>query len=161
MQIELAYGRTGLMVDLPDEQTTVVEPKHLPGLPDVKSALINALRNPIDSLPLRQLVSPKQSVAISVCDITRPMPSSTVLPVLLEELRHVPKDQVFILIATGTHRANTDDELQEMLGADIVRDYAVINHSAFDSHDLVHIGDTDTGIPIWLNKSSREAPRRF
>ncbi len=152
MQIELAYGRTGLMVDLPDEQTTVVEPKHLPGLPDVKSALINALRNPIDSLPLRQLVSPKQTVAISVCDITRPMPSSTVLPVLLEELRHVPKDQVFILIATGTHRANTDDELQEMLGADIVRDYAVINHSAFDSNDLVHIGDTDTGIPIWLNK---------
>ena len=72
----------------------------------------------VGARPLRQMVTPGQTVAISVCDITRPMPSATVLPVVLRELRHVPNDQIVVLVATGTHRANTPSELAEMLGMD-------------------------------------------
>ena len=97
------------------------------------------------------MVDPSHTVAISVCDITRPMPSATVLPVLLGELGHVPRDQVTILVAAGTHRANTREELEEMLGADVVRDYRVVNHSAFDADGLTHLGSTKGGFPIWLN----------
>ena len=52
---------------------------------------------------------------------------------LLRELAHVPNDQVTIMIATGTHRPNTHEELDEMLGPDIAGSYRVVNHSAFDS----------------------------
>jgi nickel-dependent lactate racemase len=159
--IELAYGRQGLTVELPDKVTTVIEPTHVPGLPDQRGALLNAIRNPIGTPPLRQLVSPDQTVAISVCDITRPMPSATVLPVLLRDLAHVPDEQITIVIATGTHRSNTPDELEQMLGIEVMSDYRVLNHDAFADSSLKHVGDTPEGIPIWLNRHWVESDIRI
>jgi nickel-dependent lactate racemase len=161
MQVDLAYGRTGLAVELPDERTTVIQPTYVPGLPDQEGAILNAIRSPVSGPPLRQLVRPDQTVAISVCDVTRPMPSATVLPVLMRDLRHVPRENITILIATGTHRANTQAELEEMLGAEVVRSYRVINHSAFDKGNLAHVGDTPDGIPIWLNRHWVESDVRI
>ena len=152
MEITLAYGRHGLTVELPDDRTTVIEPAYAPGLPDQAGALRDALRNPIGAAPLRRLVRSDQTVAISVCDITRPMPSAVVLPVLLSELAHVPSDQITILVATGTHRANTPEELEAMLGHHVARSYRAVNHDAFDASALEHAGDTPDGIPIWLNR---------
>ena len=154
MLVNLAYGRTGLEVKLPDDITTVIEPTYVPGLPDQEGAIRNALRNPLGGGPtLRRLVKPGQTVAISVCDVTRPMPSSTVLPVLLRELGHVPNEQITIMIATGTHRPNTSEELDEMLGPDIAASYRIVNHSAFDSETLEYVGDSSRGIPVWLDKA--------
>ncbi len=161
MRVELAYGRTGLTVDLPDDRTTVIEPTFLPTLADPRGALIAALRNPIDRPPLRRLVKKDQTVVIAVCDITRPMPSSTVLPVVLGELAHVPRDQVTILVATGTHRGNSDEELEEMLGGDVVRDYRIVNHDAFDRDSLVDVGVTSAGVPVVLDRVWTESDVRI
>ena len=117
MRIKLEYGRGGLMVDLPDDRTTVIEPTFVPGLPDPDGALRTALRNPIGTPPLRRMVDRGQTVAISVCDVTRPMPSSAVLPTLLAELEHVPDEQIVILVATGTHRATQPMSWTRCLGA--------------------------------------------
>jgi nickel-dependent lactate racemase len=152
MRVELAYGKTGLVVELPDERTTIIEPTYLPALPDTRGALVNALRNPIGAPPLRRLVERGQSVAISVCDITRPMPSATVLPVVLGELAHVSRERITVLVATGTHRANSTEELETMLGRDVVRDYRIVNHDAFDRTGLADLGRTAAGIPLWLNR---------
>ncbi len=161
MQVELAYGKSGLTIEVPEEPTTVIEPAYLPALPDVDTALLDAMRNPIGALSLRELAKPEQTVAISVCDITRPMPSATVLPVLLSELDHVPREQLVILVATGTHRANSRQELEAMLGSDVVRDYRVINHNAFDKESVRHAGDTPGGIPILLNRHWLESDVRI
>ena len=150
--IELAYGRAGLSVELPDDRTTVIEPAYVPGLPDQAGALRDAISNPIGTPPLRELVRSDQTVAISVCDITRPMPTATVLPVLLAELTRVPRERITILIATGTHRTNTPEEVEEMLGHDIALSYQVVNHNAFDAAGLERVGDTSEGVPIWLNR---------
>ena len=153
MKVKLAYGKTGLEVDLPDDRTTVVEPSYLPGLPDPTGAIRTAVRDPVGGTsPLRKLAQPGNTVAISVCDITRPMPSKTVLPVLLRDLSHVPDQNIVILIATGTHRANTESELRQMLGDEIVDRYKVINHNAFDDSILKSAGKTRDGIPILLNR---------
>ena len=157
MRIELAYGRSGLVVELPDDRTTVIEPTFVPGLPDPEGALRMALRNPIGTPPLRRMVDGGQTVAISVCDVTRPMPSATVLPVLLAELQQVPDEQIVILVATGTHRGDTAEELDEMLGREVTRRFEVVSHSAFDDSGLARVGDTPDGIPIWLNRRWVEA----
>ena len=157
MRIELAYGRDGLVVELPDDRTTVIEPTFVPGLPDSEGALRTALRNPIGTPPLRRMVDRGQTVAISVCDVTRPMPSAIVLPVLLAELQHVPDEQIVILVATGTHRGDTAEELDEMLGREVVRRFEVVNHNAFDETGLERVGDTSDGIPIWLDRRWVEA----
>ena len=161
MRVELAYGHDGLVVDLPDDRTTLVEPVYVPGLPDEAGALTSAVRNPIGSPPLRRTVRADQTVAISVCDVTRPMPSATVLPVVLAELDHVPREQIVILVATGTHRPNTPAELERMLGPEVVDRYRVVNHDAFDASGLVHVGSIADDIPVWLNRHWVESDVRI
>ena len=152
MKIDLAYGKSGLIVELPDDQTTVIEPDFLPGLPDELGAVRTALRNPVGKPPLRKSVAPGQKVGISVCDITRPMPSKTVLPLILKELEHIPPSDITIFIATGTHRENTELELLSMLGEAPMRGgYNILNHDAFNQDNLKKIGLTQGGIPILLN----------
>jgi lactate racemase len=126
--VRLAYGRAGLDVELP-AGADVLEPRRLSGLADEADAIRRALREPIGSPPLRDLVPAGAAVGVSVCDVTRPFPASRVLPVLLEELDHA---RVTVFVATGTHRACTPAELELMLGAEVLAAVDVVQHDAFD-----------------------------
>ena len=152
MKVNLAYGKTGLPVDVP-KHSKIITPEYIPALPDEQGALTSAFRNPIDTRPLRQLASQGQKVGISVCDITRPIPSNRILPTILSELSHIPNEDITIFIATGTHRPNSHQELKEMLGHEIVDSgYKIINHNAFDDTELAFLGHTSNHIPIFLNR---------
>ena len=141
MKIELAYGKRGLTIDLPGDQTSIIEPQFIPGLPDELGAIRAALRNPIGTLPLRKSIEPGQNIGISVCDITRPMPSKIILPVILNELKHIHPSNITIFIATGTHRKNTHSELLSMLGEQPMGGgYNIVNHDAFNRDNLKEIG---------------------
>ncbi len=157
MKVMLAYGRTGLEVDLPEDGTDVVEPRDAPGLPDEQAALVASLRHPIGTAPLHALAGADDTVVVVVNDGTRPMPSARVLPPLLAELGHVPRERITILVATGTHRANTPAELDEMLGPEIARGYRVVNHDARDDNSLLYLGRSQRGHPIYLNRLYMEA----
>ncbi len=152
MKIDLAYGKTGLTIDLPGDQTSIIEPQFIPGLPDELGAIKTALRNPIGTSPLRKSIEPGQKVGISVCDITRPMPSKRILPVILNELKHIHPSDITIFIATGTHRKNTHSELFSMLGElPMNGGYNIVNHDAFSQANLTKVGVTKEHIPIFLN----------
>jgi nickel-dependent lactate racemase len=161
VKVRLAYGTHGLDVEFPDGRTSIIEPRYLPGLPDEEGALRTAIRNPVGARPLRKLVRKNQTVAISVCDVTRPAPTRLMLPALLRELGHVPPERITVLIATGTHRANTPDELVAMLGPDVVERYEVVNHDAFDDSTLASAGETSDGVPITLNRRWLDADVRI
>ena len=137
--VKLAYGKTGMTVDVPD-QAVVIEPRHLPGLADEKAAVVAAMRQPIGTPPLRDMVKPSDTVAIVISDLTRPTPNHKLVPWILVELSHVPKENVVIINGLGTHRANTRDELIFMLGQEVVDTVAIENHDAFDDEKLVHVG---------------------
>lgn len=160
MKVRLAYGREGLDVNVPDS-ADVVEPVFHPGLPDEEAALRDLLRNPMGSPPLKEMVRPSSRVAISVCDITRPIPNDRILPTVLAELAHVSREQIVILVGTGSHRPNTPEELSEMLGPQVVQDYRVVNHTAFDKETLIYLGETSTGIPVWIDRLWVEADFRI
>jgi nickel-dependent lactate racemase len=153
MRVRLDYGVDGLEVDLPEERVTIIEPVFRPAVADPRSALITALRAPVGRPPLRELFRRGQAVAISVCDITRAQPRQEMLAALFEEMPDIPVDDVTILIATGTHRANTPAEVEHMLGADIARRYRVVNHDSRDRSSLAYIGKTTTGVPVHLNRA--------
>jgi lactate racemase len=157
MRVMLAYGRAGLEVDLPERHVEVVEPIDAPGLADERAGIVAALREPLGTPPLRDLVTTDDRVVIVVNDGTRPMPSARVLPPILAELAHVPRERITILVATGTHRANTPAELDEMLGPRIARTYRVVNHDARDDGSVVYLGETRRGHPIYMNRLYMEA----
>ena len=152
MKIRLAYGKEGLPVELPNH-ATLIEPDYIPSLPDETGALKTGLRNPIGTLTLRQATIPGHKIGISVCDITRPIPSDRILPILLGELEHIPPSDITIFLATGTHRPNTNQEIELMLGEFVVKHGCkIVNHDAFDSKALTCVGNTKSGIPVFLNK---------
>ncbi len=161
MKVRLAYGRSGLDVDLPDANVDVVEPQYVEGLPDEAAALRAALRRPLGTPPLRELVRPQDTVAIVFSDITRPTPNDRLLPVLLAELAHVPRENVLLINALGMHRHNTPAELARMLGEEIVARYRVINHEAYDKAQLVYLGRTSFGGEAWVNAEYMRASVRI
>jgi lactate racemase len=151
MRVSLAYGDTGLDIQVPDD-AEVVYPKAALAVPDSAAALTAALRAPVSGPPLAERVRPGQTVAISVCDGTRAQPSSLMLPAVLAELDGiVDADDIVVLVATGTHRANTEAELRAMLGDVVVDSVRVVNHDARDSAQLTWMGTFGADVPVWLN----------
>ena len=161
MRITLAYGQSGLPIDVPSARAVVVEPTQLPGLPDEASAFGDAVRRPIGSRPLREVVGAGESLAVAIPDITRPLPSERLLGWLLQELSHVPDAQWTIVSGTGSHRVNTDGELLRMVGRDIVDRLRVVNHSAHEPSGLELAGLTPEGRPVYLNREWLQADRRI
>jgi nickel-dependent lactate racemase len=161
VKVELAYGETGLIVDLPSDRTTVVVPRHVAPVADERAAVLDALRRPTFGAPLRERLRPGQRVAISICDGTRPQPRRIVIPTLLDELDGViDPDDVVILVATGTHRGNSTEELEDMLGQDVLSRVRVVNHDGRDSHTLRWIGRVGD-VPVWLNAEWVDADVRI
>ena len=152
MKIKLDYGDHGMSVDLPDDVTTVIQPRPRPALPDPHAALLHALRNPVGVPRLRDTVTRGATVAISVCDITRAQPRPQMLRAILEEMPEVRTEDVTVFIATGTHRGNTAEEVEAMLGPDLAGELRVVMHDARDPASLTYLGETSNGVPILLNR---------
>jgi nickel-dependent lactate racemase len=161
MRVHLDYGSDGLDVDVPDDRTDVVTPRHEPALDDPRTALAAALDAPTGRPPLHETVRAGHRVAISVCDVTRAQPRALMLEALFAAMPAVRPEHVTILVATGTHRANTAEELVQMLGAPIVDRYRVVNHDARDDRALAFAGRTATDVPVWLNRHWLDADVRI
>jgi lactate racemase len=153
MRVHLAYGEKGLEIDLPDGiDVMVVEPRHARGLPSPAAALTEALRRPIGAPPLRELAKPGQKIGIVFSDITRAAPHRLILPAVLAELEHVPRGNITLFNALGTHRPNTDAELRAMIGSDLADSYPLIQNDAFNPAAQIRLGRTSLGHEIRLNR---------
>lgn len=153
MNVKLAYGKTGLDVTLPDGLgVDIVQPRHVEALADQAGAVRDALRHPIGSRPLRELVKSSDTVAIGCNDITRPTPYQTILPVLLDEVGSISDDAITLFIATGTHRANTPEELKAMLGEQMVKRFRIVQNDAYDRDSHAQVGTTASGNEVWIHK---------
>ena len=161
MRVHLQYGHDGLAVEIPGRNVTVLEPRFIPGLPDEHAAFREAVRQPIGSAPLREIVRATDRVAIVIPDITRPLPTDRLLPWVLDEIGHVPSRQIVIVNGTGSHRINTDDELRRMVGAEVFARYRVVNHDSHDPSTLVPAGTGIDGRPVLMNREYVEADRRI
>ena len=155
-KVKLAYGKSGITVTVPDD-AVVIEPRHLTALPDDKGAVMAALRHPNGTKPLKELVSSSQTVAIVISDITRPTPNHKLVPWVLEEMDHVPKSNITVINGLGSHRANTREELIQMLGQEVVDTVRVVNHNAFDDSGLVEVGTNSHGSKVYFFKEYVDA----
>jgi lactate racemase len=150
--VRLEYGTNGLDVKLPADRRTVIEPFFIPADPDPAGVLARAIRSPIGKPQLRELYRPGQKVGISVCDITRAQPRRIMIEALLSEMPGVRMEDITIFIATGTHRANTPAEIEQMLGAEIARQCRIVCHNSRDKASIVSVGTTSSGAPVLLNQ---------
>ena len=160
MRVRLEYGKTGLDVQLPDQ----VEIRHLAyknasAIEDPASALKEVLSSPTGSPPLSEVARGRRSACILICDITRPVPNSLILPPVLQTLEDagIPRSEVTLLVATGLHRENTREELIEMVGQSIFDTYRIEQHHGQALEEHTSLGDSPRGVPIWIDSRYVEA----
>jgi len=155
MRVKLAFGKTGLSVDLPEGfQYHVLEARSAKPLADVPHSLEAALDRPVGTVPLLELAQGKRTAAISVCDITRPAPNQQTLPPILRRLEQagIARQDITILIATGLHRAATEAEIRQICGEEIASSYRVVNHDARHLSQHRHLGSTRSGTPVYIDE---------
>jgi nickel-dependent lactate racemase len=154
-KIELPYGHSTRTIELPAENIAWIEgPKHAAVLPDIKAAVRHAIRNPIGSPTLAELVRLHGTrTLLLVDDSTRSTPQTLILPILLDELNEagVPDSDITVMIALGTHRRMQHHELTDRVGQAVMHRVPVVNLSQ-DPKDFVDLGVTPLGIPIQVSR---------
>jgi len=165
MEVWLRYGREGLRAEIPDRNLVgVLRLNRVPALTDPGRAVREALRTPIGTPPLPELAAGRRDACIVVSDLTRPVPNAVLLPALLQALDEggLPAERVTLLVATGLHRPNTDGELREMVGAEVLAAGArLVNHVARDASQQVALGTTARGVPVAVDRAYVEADLRI
>lgn len=161
--IHLPWGpNQSIGLDLPGGWSVraVLEPDRPTSLPDFDRELDRAMKNPIGSPPLHEFARRGKTACVVVDDRTRPTPVSAILPRVMEELGQagIKDEDISILIALGTHREMTEEEIEQRVGAAMARRFKVRNHSYHDPGMIVAVGRTPThDIPTAFNRLVVEA----
>lgn len=129
---------------------------------DAKALAIHALQSPHGTDSLDVLLAPNNSVCILIEDLTRTSPKNIILKVVLNRLRQrgISAVNISVVIALGTHRPLSHQELVQTFGEETVTEYAFVNH---DCHapDLIPISRLQSGTEVKINKLVAEADFRI
>ena len=160
--VDVEYGSAAISVRVPP-RAVVLEMPEVPPLPDPAAAMRASIHRPVGSPSLPDLIrgrgKPAGSlrVCITTSDITRPVPykgEGGILRPLLELLHQagIRREQITLLVGTGTHRASTEGEKVAMFGPDVVAQYRIVDHDCANEGLLVDMGKTRNGTPILVNR---------
>ena len=117
-----------------------------------------AFSHPIGADSLVRMLKGHKRVLILVDDYTRNTPVRQILPRLLKELESggIRSNDIRIMVALGTHRSMSDEEIVKKFSEDIYTKYSIVNHHWWDPSHLVHLGETEAGTPILVNRLATE-----
>lgn len=159
MDFNFGFYKDSVKFNVPDASIeAVLEPNKvnvdLTGADEVK----RAMDNPIGSKRLKDIVKKGEKVAIITSDITRPMPSRIVLPVVVSELNSagIQDSDITVVFAVGIHRSHTDEERKYLAGDEIYNRIKCIDSN---SVGYTCIGKTKNGTPLDICNAVVEADR--
>ena len=162
MSVQLKSGRSAIDLDTSQLCNPLVLTGKQPAKLSVpRAAVVDAMAHPIGSMTLHDEIRRRRAkrAVIVVNDVTRPTPNGIMLPPILEEIAAagIAKSDTTLVVATGIHRGVTRDEMLETLGADVVREYRVVNHDCDDESGLVYMGRLSHGTEFYVNRTVCEA----
>ena len=162
-KFSLRYGKGTVEFEIPEELLLhEVLGNNRPGLADLTGAYLKALDHPTDAPPLKEIVKPNDTVAITVSDITRSwQKNASTLSLLIDYLNQagVPDSRITVIIAVGNHRLNTEAEFVEICSQNVCHRIKVVNHDARDTANMVNLGKTSRGTEVALNRLVVEADK--
>ncbi|MDR1641989.1 MAG: nickel-dependent lactate racemase [Clostridiales bacterium] len=159
MRLEVGFGTGVQAFDVPEANCVgVMHPNKLEtglaGIEAVKAALVA----PLGSKRLSSIVKPGEKVVIVTSDSTRPMPSKKVLPSVLDELEETANlKDVTVVIALGTHKPHSEEEIRKLVGDESFERVHCVNG---DPNDCLRMGVTSSGTPVEITRVVAQADRR-
>jgi nickel-dependent lactate racemase len=164
VDVWLPYGKTEICARVPTRNFLgSIEPQEKKAAPDAKAEVERALKEPIGTCKLAELVKPEHRVVIVVDDATRLAPSQAMVVPLLDELNvaGVKNENVTVIFACGTHRAVTSEEARLLLGGEVLSRVRTVSHDC-RAADLVDVGTTKKhGTKVLLNRVFVDADFRI
>ena len=157
------YGRTGLDFEIPARfEPDILTLAPSPGVIDPAQAITKALDDLIGDIQWADFTD-LRSAAVAINDKTRPVPHKDLLPPLLSKLESLglSPEQITLIIATGAHTPMTPQEFETIVSKGIIERYPLISHDCDDDENLVHLGETSRGTPVWINKVYMDADLRI
>ena len=158
MKISVPYGKDGTLTVTLDD---AVQPRFLEAndvtIDNPDQVIAASVANPINSRPFDAFLHDAGKVLVIVNDATRPTPTAKVLDVIFDLLSET--DYHFI-IATGVHRGPSEEEFIQIFGEYYpkIKDRIIV-HDARKDADMVYLGDSSNGTPMYVNKAGVEADR--
>ena len=150
------YGDEDLALEFPD--TWDVKLYNMRNAPEIsREEIESAINNPIGTPTLKEIAQGKQNAVIVVEDISRPTYMEEILNIILSQLNTVglSDEKITILFALGSHRPLDRRDSIKKLGLSIVDRINIENHHPYEN--LVYIGESQKGTPIYLNKTYHDA----
>ena len=160
MRLKFGFGDGVQTVEAPDENVLgILAPNAMKLGKTGADAVAEALRYPVDSPPLREIVRPGEKVAVVTSDVTRPMPTYQVMPAILDELYAggVKPEDITLVFGLGSHRRQTEAEIKKLAGDRAFQEIRCVDS---DPDDCVRFGVTARGTPVDITRAVAEADRR-
>ena len=157
MKLEFGFGTSVQNVELPDENCMgILLPEKVEHQYEGEEAVRQALRHPVGAGYLKDTVRKGQTVAIVTSDVTRPCPSYTILPSVLDELYEagIRKEDITVVFALGSHRKQTAEEHKKLVGERVYNEVKCVDS---DPDDCISFGRTSHGTPVDITRSVAEA----
>ena len=156
----IPFAKSHLDFELPAQMRgTYLKPRKMEPLAKPEEAIAEALANPINRPPLREMAKRGHTVCIVFTDITRDSPDNLLVPALLGELQMagVRDQDITLLCGVGMHRPSTRKEKLSKLGPSVVNRYRVVDHEPLNRDGLKDLGSSESGIPLSVNKIAGDA----
>ncbi|HNT35154.1 MAG TPA: nickel-dependent lactate racemase, partial [bacterium] len=159
--VHVAYGKTTVPLSLsPDAEWEIIQPHYEAPLPNAQQVFLDLCKKPVGCPTLGDIVQETDRVAVVTSDGTRAVPNHLLIPWLLEVLP-CPVENVTVILGTGTHRPNTPQEIEAMVGSEVAKQVRIINHNCFDPSENCRVGQTSTGGETFLDRHYVEADKRI
>ena len=153
MNTKVPYGKEFIGVDVVDENLLGV---YWPNEVE-KVNYKDTLKMVLEEKEFEDFIKTELRIVFIVNDGTRPTPTAKILEEIYPAVR---KKDICFLVATGAHRAPTEQEYHYIFGKEIyeelVKKEAVLAHDAIDS-EMVYIGESKAGTEIFINRIAAEA----
>jgi len=154
VNLRLADGGEEIHLKISESQVVEVKPKAVPAPRPIEELASTALSSPAYKSRIRDMRLKNKKVVVMVDDKYRPTPAHKAAPILLEELEMagVKPENVTFITGTGLHEKMSEEELADKLGDEVLSNYEVLPHDAYNHEELRFIGVSDLGTPIWVNR---------
>ena len=158
--VTIPFGGKPLNFEVPDRNLALIlKPNPCSPLADLDAAIARALANPIGQKPIEHWVKPSDRVLLVSDDNTRMTPVDRMMPPLIGRLNAagVPDRNIRCIMALGTHRYMTDEEMRAKVGSEVWRRIRVFNHAWREENNLIDLGVSNAGTPLHVNRAVVEA----
>lgn len=164
MYITLPYGHEKIGFTVPEENfCEILSPKEVAPADDIEAEIEKAIDNPIGTGKLGEILKPGQTVNIICDDMSRPTPVFKILPVVTRKLLQagIKKNDIKIVVALGSHRYMTKDEIISKVGQGIYDEYRVVNSEFRNGDDLADYGLAPDGTRVFVSRTAVDSDVRI